>query len=359
MRTLPFYQVDVFTDRPFAGNPLAVFPDAEGLTAVQMQAIASEMNLSETTFVLPPEGDGDARVRIFTPALELPFAGHPSVGTACELVRLRLVDVYEPITRVVLELDVGPTAVDVSVRGGVPVSGTVHQRPPVFHAPAPRGSVAAVLGLDLDDLHPEFDPVPVDTGLCYTIIPLASQRALARVSLDLQLAADFERRHAEIYPCAFTGQDDPWMEARGLFPFAGITEDPATAAPPGRWPPTWRARACCRRTRSASCCRAGRSGVRASSRSRSPGRASASRTSASAGACSRCCEASSSWRIDRRRHINVGCAGGALDTDCGRAGERAPARRAPRRTDYRTEELVSGRRPEGPRGARTTARKSW
>ena len=109
----------------------------------------------------------------------------------------------------------------------------MHQRPPVFHAPAPRGSVAAVLGLDLEDLHPEFDPVPVDTGLCYTIIPLASQRALARVSLDLELAADFERRHAEIYPCAFTGRDDPWVEARGLFPFAGITEDPATGSAAG------------------------------------------------------------------------------------------------------------------------------
>jgi trans-2,3-dihydro-3-hydroxyanthranilate isomerase len=233
MRTLPFNQLDVFTDRPFAGNPLAVFPEAEGLTAVQMQAIASEMNLSETTFILPPERDGDARVRIFTPALELPFAGHPSVGTACELVRLRLVDVYQPVTRVVLELDVGPTVVEVAVRDGVPVSGTVHQRAPVFRAPAPRGLVAAVLGLELEDLHPEFDPVPVDTGLSYTIIPLASQRALARVTLDLKLAEDFERRHAEIYPCAFTGRDEPWVEARGLFPFAGITEDPATGSAAG------------------------------------------------------------------------------------------------------------------------------
>jgi len=233
MRTLRFYQVDVFTDRPFAGNPLAVFPEAEGLSAAQMQAIASEMNLSETTFVTPPTEGGDARVRIFTPALELPFAGHPSVGTAAELVRLRLVDVYEPVTRVVLELDVGPTVVDVAVRGGVPVAATVHQRAPVFHAPAPRGSAAAVLGLDLEDLHPEFDPVPVDTGLCYTIIPLASQRALARVSIDLELAADFERAHAEPYPCAFTGRREPWVEARGLFPLAGITEDPATGSAAG------------------------------------------------------------------------------------------------------------------------------
>ena len=233
MRTLLFYQVDVFTDRPFAGNPLAVFPEAEGLTAVQMQAIASEMNLSETTFVAPPEAEGDAKVRIFTPAVELPFAGHPSVGTACELVRLGMVAVTEPVTRVVLELGVGPTIVEVRVEGGVPVAATVHQRRPVFHPPAPRGSVAAVLGLDLEDLHPEFDPVPVDTGLCYTIVPLASQRALARVSIDLELVAAFERKHAEVYPCAFTGQDEPWMEARGLFPLVGITEDPATGSAAG------------------------------------------------------------------------------------------------------------------------------
>ena len=103
----------------------------------------------------------------------------------------------------------------------------------MFHPPAPRGSVAAVLGLDLDDLHPEFDPVLVDTGLCYTIIPLASQRALGARLAGPAAAADFERRHAEVYPCAFTGQDDPWMEARGLFPFAGITEDPATGSAAG------------------------------------------------------------------------------------------------------------------------------
>ena len=82
-------QVDVFSERPLAGNPLAVFPEAEGLSDEQMQQIATEMNLSETTFVTPPEAGGDARVRIFTPAVELPFAGHPSIGTACTLVSRR------------------------------------------------------------------------------------------------------------------------------------------------------------------------------------------------------------------------------------------------------------------------------
>jgi trans-2,3-dihydro-3-hydroxyanthranilate isomerase len=233
MRTLRFYQVDVFTDRPFAGNPLAVFPEAGGLSAPEMQAIASEMNLSETTFITPPEGNGDARVRIFTPALELPFAGHPSVGTACELVRLGMVTVVEPVTRVVLELGVGPTVVEVEVSGGAPRAATVHQGPPLFGDPAPRAAAAAVLGLDLDDLHPDLEPVPVGTGLTYTIVPLVSQRALARVALDAELLPAFEREHAAAYPCAFTEQDDPWVEARGLFPLAGIPEDPATGSAAG------------------------------------------------------------------------------------------------------------------------------
>ena len=233
MRTLPFYQVDVFTDRPFAGNALAVFPDADGLTAAQMQAIASEMNLSETTFVTAAEGDGDARVRIFTPTQELPFAGHPSVGTACQLVRLGLVRVEEPVTRVVLELDVGPTLVEVDVEGGVPLAATVHQGAPVFGDPVPRDEVAAVLCIDEDEIDPGFEPTPVGTGLTYTIIPLVSQRALAHVQLDLDFLPAFERDHAEVYPCAFTGRDDPWIEARGLFPFAGIPEDPATGSAAG------------------------------------------------------------------------------------------------------------------------------
>ena len=111
-------QVDVFSERPLAGNPLAIFPDAEGLSGEQMQQIAGEMNLSETTFVSPPEAGGDARVRIFTPAVELPFAGHPSIGTACSLVSMGRVAPQEPVTEVTRELNVGPTVVDVTVRAG-------------------------------------------------------------------------------------------------------------------------------------------------------------------------------------------------------------------------------------------------
>jgi trans-2,3-dihydro-3-hydroxyanthranilate isomerase len=233
MTKLRMFQVDVFTDQAFAGNPLAVFPEAAGLSTQQMQTIAREMNLSETTFVSPPEAGGDARVRIFTPATELPFAGHPTVGTACQLVRLGMVPAVEPVTRVTLELGVGPTLVEVTVRGGEPVSGAVHQGAPTFGEPIPREAAAAALGLAPADLAADLDPLPVGTGLTYAVIPLRDTDALARVVPDLVRLAAFERDYAEVYPCAFTGAASPWIEARGLFPLIGIPEDPATGSAAG------------------------------------------------------------------------------------------------------------------------------
>ncbi len=233
MTTYSFHQVDVFTDTVFAGNPLAVFIDARGIGDAQMQAIAREMNLSETTFVLPPEGGGDAKVRIFTPATELPFAGHPSVGTAVELVRHGVVAPAGAVTPVTLELGVGPTVVDVEVRDGVPVSGTVHQGAARFGARIPRRRAAAVLGLQETDLHPDLGPAVVGTGLDYAVIPLHERSVLGRINLDTGLLRDFERDFAEVYPCALTGEDEPWMEARGLFPLIGIQEDPATGSAAG------------------------------------------------------------------------------------------------------------------------------
>ena len=233
MRTYRFVQVDVFAEGPFMGNPLAVFPQAAGLGGEEMQAIAREMNLSETTFVTPAEGEGHVRVRIFTPEEELPFAGHPSVGTACELVRLGVVRAVEPVTHVVLELGVGPRTVDVEVRGALPVAGTVHQGAPIFGAPVQAGAAAGVLGLSEDDIDGELGAQVVGTGLDYVIIPLRRQDALASIVLDLARMTTFEREYGEVYPFAFTGRDDPWAEARGLFPLTGIPEDPATGSAAG------------------------------------------------------------------------------------------------------------------------------
>ena len=131
MREYAFVQVDVFTDQPFGGNPLAVFHQAEGLTSTEMQQLAQEMNLSETTFVLPPEAPGaDFRVRIFTPATELPFAGHPVIGTHWLLARLGRVTLQEPSTRVTFELNVGVRGAQVFVEGGDITKVLMdHQRP--------------------------------------------------------------------------------------------------------------------------------------------------------------------------------------------------------------------------------------
>jgi len=242
MRTYRFTQVDVFAERPLSGNPLAVFPDAEGLSNEEMQAVAGEMNLSETTFVTAPEHGGHARVRIFTPVSELPFAGHPSVGTACELVRLGLVPAAGPSTPVVLELGVGPTTVDVEVRGGLPVAAAVHQGAPRVVREVPPAAAAKVLGLSLDDVGAtaaatgapvRLGPAVVGTGLEYAVIPVADTGALARVRLATDGLPAFERDFGEPYPFAFTGDHDPWVEARGLFPLQGIPEDPATGSAAG------------------------------------------------------------------------------------------------------------------------------
>jgi len=232
-RLLPFVQVDVFAERPLAGNPLAVFPDAAGLSSAEMQAIAREMNLSETTFVTPPQGDGAARVRIFTPELELPFAGHPSVGTACELVRLGRVPAREPVTPVLLELGVGPTLVEVEVVDGSPTAATVHQGRPRFGAAVPRERAAALFGLQAGELHPELAPLVVDTGLAYAIVPLRDVQVLSAIVPVPGLFPAFEHEYAEAYLCAFTGRESPWIEARGLFPGSGIPEDPATGSAAG------------------------------------------------------------------------------------------------------------------------------
>jgi trans-2,3-dihydro-3-hydroxyanthranilate isomerase len=199
VKSLRMIQVDVFSERPLAGNPLAVFLDAEGLSDQQMQQIATEMNLSETTFVTAPQAGGDARVRIFTPAVELPFAGHPSIGTACTLVSEGRVAPKDPVTEVTLELNVGPTVVDVTVRGGRAVAGVVHQGAPAFGEEIPRDQAAAVLGLQISDLDEELAPRVVSTGLSYAIIPLRNTRTLASAWFNYDLLADFERRFAELY----------------------------------------------------------------------------------------------------------------------------------------------------------------
>jgi trans-2,3-dihydro-3-hydroxyanthranilate isomerase len=141
MRKVPFTQVDVFTSRPFVGNPLAVFWDAEGLTGEQMQLIAREMNLSETTFVLPPtDKKATYRMRIFTPAQELPYAGHPSVGTAFLLARQGRFKTKPPTTRVFQEVPAGVLPLDIeTAKDGSITAVWTTQGPPSRTGPRRTG----------------------------------------------------------------------------------------------------------------------------------------------------------------------------------------------------------------------------
>jgi trans-2,3-dihydro-3-hydroxyanthranilate isomerase len=226
-----YHTLDVFTDRLFGGNPLAVFTDARGISDAQMQAVARELNLSETVFVFPPEAGGTRRVRIFTPGSELPFAGHPTVGTAILLVALGEVPA-EGETEVVLEEGVGPVPVRVRVRGGVPdfAQLTAAQPPTVSPAPA-REELAAVLGLDAADLSDDWEPAVASAGVGFTVIPLRDVATLSRARLDL---AAWERvlAHTDapgVYPIVPAAPGGT-VRVRMFAPAMGIPEDPATGA---------------------------------------------------------------------------------------------------------------------------------
>lgn len=166
-----YHLLDVFTDRAFAGNPLAVFPAAAGLETAQMQAIATELNLSETVFVGQPSGPNRFPIRIFTPTVELPFAGHPTVGTAHLLAALERVERGQPLT---LDAGVGPLEVTFDAN----LARFTTARPvAIGTSPLERGAAAALLGLD--ECRIVGDPVLASCGLAFHLVELDSLEALA------------------------------------------------------------------------------------------------------------------------------------------------------------------------------------
>jgi trans-2,3-dihydro-3-hydroxyanthranilate isomerase len=208
---------DVFTDKPLCGNPVAVFLDAEHLSAELMQRIGQEMHLSETTFVLPPKDGGDARVRIFTPVNELPFAGHPMLGTAVVLGGLRGGD------RLVLETAMGPIPFDLS-RDGDAVTASVRLPIPTWEAYPATGELLAALGLDGSTL-----PVEVyRNGPRHVYVGLDSVAALSAVEPDQRALA----RHPDVAVNCFAGEGRHWR-MRMFSPAYGVAEDAATGSAAG------------------------------------------------------------------------------------------------------------------------------
>lgn len=230
-----FFTLDVFAREPLSGNPLAVVMDAEGLTPADMQRIAREFNLSETVFVLPARNAiNTARVRIFTPAAELPFAGHPTVGTAVLLAALRAPEhAGGADLSVVLEEEVGDVQCTVRlVRTGASYAYFDLPRLPELIGEADAGVLAAALSLEPQDIG--FDrhrPVVCSAGTPFCFVPVASAAAIgrARPRPDLLASAVAGGRGAFLYTRE-TSDPENAVHARMFGAGVGIAEDPATGA---------------------------------------------------------------------------------------------------------------------------------
>lgn len=241
-RSLKFYQADVFTAQPFGGNPVAVFPEAQGLTDDQLQQIAREMNLSETVFVLPPTDPAAVvRLRIFTPTQEIPFAGHPVVGTFFVLAQLGLVATPEPVTRVVQECNIGLFPVELHVRDGQVFRVVMTQPEPQFlekiEATEDLYKVAAALGIAKHTITDAKWPLEVvSTGLPVLIVPVRTLTAVRSINPDPSAIVDLCGRFGANGIMAFTTVTvEPFanVHARMFAPAIGIPEDPATGSASG------------------------------------------------------------------------------------------------------------------------------
>jgi len=236
--TYEFVQLDVFTKTPLTGNPLAIFTDGRGLSDQQMQALAREMNLSETTFILPREPEVEAekgkRVRIFTVEEELPFAGHPTLGTALCLHSTAASGADE----IVLDLNVGKIGVRFSAdsknrsdRVAGNVFGEMRQRDPEFGPVLPPDKVASVLGSE--EIAAEWPSQIVSTGLPFAIVPIRDSKSLANLKPDLvRVGALLEGTDARFcyFICPEERQGGLEVHARMFF-YGG--EDPATGSAAG------------------------------------------------------------------------------------------------------------------------------
>lgn len=236
---LAFLHYDVFTHEPLTGNQLAVFVDGRGLGTEQMQAIAKEMNFSESTFILPSEQAGtDLRMRIFTPGAELPMAGHPTIGSTFALAHTGAINPGR--SRFVFGLGVGPTPVDLEWNGAALAFAAMRQSNPVFgHPITDRDSAASAIGLETSDLVADLPVQEISCGLPYLLVPLRDHATVDRAQTDLVAYRKLLARN-RIAPdtCVYLfsiAAPDPGATAysRMFAPAFGIPEDPATGSAAG------------------------------------------------------------------------------------------------------------------------------
>lgn len=231
-----YYTADVFTDRAFGGNQLAVIPEAQGLDDQRMQQVAKEFNYPETVFVFAAENPSHAaKLRIFTPGREVPFAGHPTVGAAHVLASTGRIALQGEDTRIIFEEGVGPVPVLIRAEQGHPVfCRLTAAQAPEYRPAIPADAIAAAISLRPADLRQdEYAPQMVSCGLPFLFVPLQDRQAVARARLSLDA---WEREISQawasfIYFFAF----DPELQgsdirARMFAPGAGVPEDPATGS---------------------------------------------------------------------------------------------------------------------------------
>ncbi len=230
MKKRNFYIMDVFTGQKYAGNQLAVFRDAADIPSEEMQQLAKELNFSETTFILSEqERDGGYDVRIFTPKEEVPFAGHPTLGTAF-LIRNEMLK--GNTDKVTLNLKVGKIPVTFDLDG----AGEMKQKQPTFGAQHDRRTLAKVLGLDIAEIDGHYPIQEVSTGLPFFIVPLVSLQALRKAKVDLEkyyhLIAHTESKGILVFSREprEPGED---LSVRVFVDYFGVPEDPATGSANG------------------------------------------------------------------------------------------------------------------------------
>ncbi|HZM63226.1 MAG TPA: PhzF family phenazine biosynthesis protein [Vicinamibacterales bacterium] len=231
---LAYLHYDVFTSDPFAGNQLAVFTDARGLDGPRMQRLACEMNFSESTFILPSERPGtDIRMRIFTPHVEMPMAGHPTIGSTFALAHAGVI--RPGTTRFVFGLNVGPTPVDLEWQNGALAFAWMTQLPPKFSPPLEaRAQAAAALGLQLTDLVPDLPVQEITCGVSYLMVPLRDRTTVDRAVADLTALKTLLTGDSAVFLFSVdSGSSGQSVYSRMFAPGLGVTEDPATGSASG------------------------------------------------------------------------------------------------------------------------------
>jgi trans-2,3-dihydro-3-hydroxyanthranilate isomerase len=227
------YQLDVFTTKPFVGNPLAVVTDGDNLSRQQMQAVAREMNLAETVFVQrPTNNQALARLRIFTTTRELPLAGHPVIGTWFLLAELGVVPASEGPVQIMQQTGAGILAVEITFHNGRPARVTMTQKEAKFKTPRiSRDALAQALGLREQDIDSNLPIESVSTGIFNLMVPLRSKSVLSKIQSNLRALFHLLNGNGTMAYCfALGGRGKAF--SRGMLPWE-IVEDPATGSAGG------------------------------------------------------------------------------------------------------------------------------